>query len=94
MNAKIQFLEKLEKYTGGMNQIAEYLVSVGLVNENQIKTIFAKPENIRAAEIHLLLTNLSSRISFMDYEWTILPNETMKFTIVTENSSKIISWPA
>jgi hypothetical protein len=88
---QIECLSRLNKLEGGIDQILEHLFSEALVNKETVKTVRSSPEPHK--EVYMILNNLSSegKIQLLEYEWTLLPIERIKLTIVSNVSHKEFS---
>jgi hypothetical protein len=87
-NKEIECLLRLDKLENGIDQIIEHLLSEYLVNADIVKTI--KKSSEPAKELYLILKDLSTKrtIQLIEYEWTVLPIERIKLTIVSNISHK------
>lgn len=85
---QIECLSRLNKLQGGVDQILEHLSSESLVSMEAVSAIRSSSEPHK--EIYIILNALSSdgKIQLLEYEWTILPIERIKLTIVSNISYK------
>jgi len=85
---QIECLSRLNKLQAGIDQILEHLLSEGLVNIETIKGVRSSSEPHK--EVYMILNTLSSegKIKLLEYEWTMLPIERIKLTIVSNISHK------
>jgi hypothetical protein len=71
-------------------QILEFLVLERLIPSEEVKRISQLSVTLRGRELYDLVESLRSNpiVQMIDYEWSLLPSERIKITIVTDHSSK------
>jgi hypothetical protein len=85
---KIECLQRLNALSGAVGEIMTFLVGEKLIDLEGVKKISQSSD--RAKDMYMFLANLSKtdKIQMLEYEWTILPIERIKITIVTNMNSK------
>lgn len=90
MKRKVEFLARLFDLLKCRNQILDFLKDEKLVTDDAVQTLLAEHYSSHATRIATLLTELgqADKLQLVDYEWTILPFERLKLTLVTNNQKK------
>lgn len=92
MNKKVECITRFIHLSSSIDNIKSFLVDEKIVNEET----FVPVNTIQAfAElIYLVLSKAlqEDKITLVDYEWTLLPKEQIKITIVTPTAHKIFSY--
>lgn len=91
-NARIRFLEEMDKRNGLFADLALFLLKEGALTPFTVSQLMSKPDHARPAEFYLVLEQNPERFHLVDWEWTVLPTEFMKLTIVTHNGVKEFVW--
>lgn len=68
--------------------ILQFLKQEGFVDDNQMRSV--KNSSDHAKEVQLILRDLQvkNKLQLLEYEWSVLPVENIKITIVTDRDSK------
>jgi hypothetical protein len=90
MIKNIDFLNRLFTLMQNKVEILEHLKSEFLINDDMMQGILTSHHTQHASKIVFLLKDLenSGAIQLLSYEWTILPTEFLKLTIVSKHSKK------
>ena len=90
MRKKIEFLDRLFKVLHCRNDILEYLKVQKLIDDNTMQALLHEQHTTHSTRIAGLLEGLvaEERVQLVSYEWTVLPKELMKLTIVTDTDKK------
>lgn len=85
---QIECLSRLNKLENAVDQILEHLLSESLITKDVVKSIRSSSEPHK--EVYMVLNNLSTegKIQLLEYEWTVLPIERIKLTLVSNVSHK------
>lgn len=85
---QIDCLERLQSLTGQLEEILQFLKLEGLVDDNQMRSV--KNSADHAKEVQLILRDLQVRqkLQLLEYEWSVLPVENIKITIITDRDSR------
>jgi len=89
--AKIQFLARMNKVNCVLQELGDFLMAEKLISKDLISEIHRKNPDMQAQEMYLILAKNTDKFHLVDWEWTILPKEHMKLTIVTHNGVKEFS---
>lgn len=88
--SKIQFLIRLNQLSYCFEGIVEFLKAEKCMSEMAISNLKGKTNEVKAQEIYLALTD--PKFLLVSWDWSILPTEILKLTIVTPNSVKEFSY--
>lgn len=85
---QIECLERLQSLTGQLELILQFLKQEGFVDDNQMRSV--KNSADHAKEVQLILRDLQvkNKLQLLEYEWSVLPVENIKITIITDRDSK------
>jgi hypothetical protein len=71
--------------------ILEFLVAEDLMTREERKGVLASSDVPKA--IHTFLAKMKGKqLQLLEYEWTLLPEERLKITIITDRNSKEFSF--
>jgi len=90
MRKQIEFLDRMFDRLKNRQEILEFLKLTKMINDDQMQTILHEPHQTHSTAIAGLLANLvkDEKVQMVSYDWTILPKETMRLTIVTDLDKK------
>jgi hypothetical protein len=90
MKRRQEFLNRLFDLIKCRTLILEYLKEEKLISDDLVQTLLVEHHSTHAARIATLLDELhkQDRLQLVDYEWTILPFEHLKLTIVSHSGKK------
>jgi len=90
MRKKIEFLDRMFDRLKNRVEILEFLKLSRLINDDTMQSILHGNHKTHSTAIATLLNSLVSeeKVQLISYDWTILPNEVMKLTIVTDADKK------
>lgn len=85
---KVEFLKRLFTLAACQDELIAFLKADRLINDFQLTAI--ANESDKAKYILNLLETLKKeeKLLLLDYEWSILPVERLKLTVVTERNSR------
>lgn len=85
---QIECLARYAELTSHFDDILEFLFSEKLVSRDLIRATKQNPDLPK--EIEALLNSLQqdSKLQLLEYEWSLLPVERIKITLITDNLSK------
>lgn len=91
---KIECLDRLERLTGGMLEIVDFLVEEKILKHEYYHSMRKSP--IPAKELERMLNELKKDniLQLLEYEWIVLPKESIKVTIVTDNAKREFTYAA
>ena len=90
MRKKIEFLDRMFDRLKNRSDILEFLKLHKLINDDVMQNILHENHRTHSTVIASLLQDLvkEEKVQLVSYDWTILPIEIMKLTIVTETDKK------
>lgn len=96
MKRKIEFLTRLFDLLKCRNSLLEYLKEEKLISDDVMQNMLAEHYSTHASKIAFLLQDLqkSDQLQLLDYEWSILPFERLKLTLVTRTGKKEFEYSA
>ena len=94
MRKKIDFLNKLFSVMQCRTEILDFVVQQKFLSESEKRDILLSDPATHASTIANLLNRLASeeKLQLVTYDWTILPKEHMKLSIVGETDNKEITY--
>lgn len=90
MRKKIECLERLFALLKCRNDLLQFLKEEGVINDDTMQNTLHEHHGTHATKIAGMLEEAvrTEKLQLVDYEWTILPIELVKLTIVSRNSKK------
>lgn len=87
---KIQCLDTLFDKLRCRVEIFEFLRDEKLIADDDMQRVLNEMHNTHATHLFNILETLQreDNVQLVDYEWTLLPKELIKLTIVTSNTKK------
>ena len=85
---KIECLERLNKMTGGVDELFAFLKEEKLIDVETAKKIQQSSDRAKNLQIFLSELSKTDKIQMLEYEWQILPVERIKITMVTHRNSR------
>ncbi len=84
---KIQCIERYAALVGDYGDLVDFMLEEKIMHDSQIAEF--KKETQKALYLWKLLAGeRDKKIMLLDFEWSLLPVERLKITIVTERTSK------
>jgi len=96
MKRRVEFLNRIFDLIKCRTLILQWLKEEKLVTDDLVQTLLNEHHSAHATRIATLLAELSKsdKLQLVDYEWTILPFEHLKLTLVSSNSKKEFEYNA
>jgi hypothetical protein len=90
MRKKIEFLDRLFKLLKCRQEILEFLKAEKLITDDTMQLILHDHHQTHSTKVAVLLEELlqQDKLQLADYEWTLLPHELMKLTLVSQSARK------
>lgn len=90
MKRKIEFLDRLFKVLQCRVEILQFLKDEKLITDDVMQNLLHDQHQQHSTKIAMMLEELaqSDKLQLVDYQWTILPNELLKLTIVSAEAKK------
>jgi hypothetical protein len=91
LNHEIKCLARLDELVTTNLTILEFLVAEDLMTKEERKVVLASSDVPKS--IHTFLAKMKGKqLQLLEYEWTLLPEERLKITIITDRNSKEFSF--
>ncbi len=96
MRKKIECLERLFALLKCKVELLEFLKEEKVINDDQMQGLLSSHHSGHSTRIATILEDASKseKLQLVDYEWTILPVELVKLSIVSHNSKKEFTFSA
>ncbi len=91
---EIECLQRLNSLTPVFEEITQWLLLDFLISPEEVKTFRNSPETIKMLYHKLLELNSSRVLQLFEMEWSLLPVELIKISLVTQRGQKEISYGA
>lgn len=90
MKRQIDFLDRLFVKLKCRVEILQFLKDEKMISDDEMQTLLHEQHQTHSTKIAMMLNDLlqSEKLQLVDYEWTILPKELMRLTIVSETAKK------
>jgi hypothetical protein len=85
---KVEFLKRLFLLGACQDDLINFLKTEKLINDFQLTAIFNESDKAKYLQNLLEELKRSDKLLLLDYEWSILPVERLKLTVVTERNSR------
>lgn len=92
MNKKVECIKRLFKKNQSYNEICEWLVAQKLATQQEVNSYTRDQERADFIYNTLLKAEEDEFLQLLDFEWTILPLETIKITCVTEREEIVFAY--
>jgi len=90
MKRRVEFLNRIFDLLRCRTAILEYLKEEKLITDNAVQTLLNEHHSLHASRIATLFEDLhkNDKLQLVDYEWTILPFEHLKLTLISHSGKK------
>jgi len=90
MKRRVEFLNRIFDLLKCRTTILDFLKEEKLITDDMVQTLLNEHHSSHASRIANLLADLAKqdKLQLVDYEWTILPTEHLKLTLVTDHNKK------
>ena len=90
MKLKVEFLNRLFQLRHCKHELLDFLIQSKFITEEEVKDILIAAPLTHAQLIYNILYELEKddKIQLVSYEWTVLPKEKGKFSLVTDYDTK------
>jgi hypothetical protein len=90
MRRRIEFLNRIFDLLKCRTLILNFLKEEKLITDDVVQTLLNEHHTVHASRIATLLAELAKqdKLQLVDYEWTILPTEHLKLTLITAHNKK------
>jgi hypothetical protein len=91
LNSEIKCLARLDELLASNESIMEFLVAEDLMTREERKALLASSDVPKS--LHGFLGKMKGKqLQLLEYEWTVLPEERLKVTVITDRNSKEFSF--
>jgi len=90
MKRRVEFLNRIFDLLKCRTTILNFLKEEKLITDDAVQTLMNEHHSSHAIRIANLLADLAKqdKLQLVDYEWTILPVEHLKLTLVTTHTKR------
>ena len=85
---EINCLQRLQDTTGQLEDILQFLKLENLVDDGQLKTIHMAADHAKEVQAILRKLQSASKVQMLVIEWSVLPVENIRISIVTDRNHK------
>ncbi len=86
MNRQIECMARLMAIDGSLDDVVDFLIEEKIIDASVLP--YYKREPNKPLFLWTLISNAKEKVMLFDFEWSILPIERIKITIVTNSTSK------
>jgi hypothetical protein len=90
-NLEIKCLARLDELLATNGTIMEFLIGEDLLSKEERKAMLSASDVPKSLQAHLASLR-GKRLQLLEYEWTLLPEERLKVTIITDRNSREFSF--
>lgn len=96
MKKQVEFLNRLFDLLKCRSSLLEYLKEEKLITQDIVQALLTEHQSSHAAKIIAILTDLhkNDKLQLVDFEWTILPYEHLKLTLISHSGKKEFEYNA
>jgi hypothetical protein len=88
---EIECLQRLQELTPVYEELLQFFTQQLLITNEELKVIRDSPEQAKLLQRKLATLSKERKLQLMEYEWTILPVERIKLTMVADNGHREIT---
>ena len=94
MKRKIECLERLFNLLKCKVDLLQYLKEDGVITDDTMQRLLNDHHSLHANRIATIMEDAvrENKLQLVDYEWSILPMELVRLTIVSNKSKKIFEY--
>lgn len=85
---EIECLHRLHQLTPAYEELLQFLTQELLISKEELKAIRLSPEQAKMLQNKLATLSNDRKLQLLEYEWSILPVERIRITLVTDTSQK------
>lgn len=79
---------RLHQLTPAYEELLQFLTQELLLTKEELKAIRSSPEQPKLLQAKLASLSADRKLQLLEYEWTILPVERIRITLVTDRGHK------
>jgi hypothetical protein len=88
---EIECLKRLQELSPVYEELIAFFMQELLMTKEELKIIKSSPEQGKLLQAKLASLSVENKIQLLEYEWSILPVERIKISIVTDRGFKEFS---
>lgn len=81
-------LKRLQELTPFFEELTQFLAQEYLLSKEELKAFKSSPEQVRLLHTKLVSLSEERKIQLLEYEWTLLPVERIRLTLVTSSGHR------
>lgn len=85
---EIQCLKRLQELSPMFEELCQFLLQEYLLTKDELRVIRESPEKERMLQTMLASLQENRKLQLLEYEWTILPVERIRITIITDTGHR------
>lgn len=85
---EIECLRRLQELSPMFEELCSFLLQEYLLSKEEYKVIRSSPEQARMLQAKLAFLSEERKIQLLEYEWTLLPVERIRITLITDTGHK------
>lgn len=90
-NTEIRFLARLDELIASNSMIMDFLQHEDLMSKEERRAVTGASDPAKALQLHIAKMK-GNKLQLLEYEWSILPEERLKLTIITDRDTKEFSY--
>lgn len=94
MKRKIECLERLFSLLKCKVELLQFLKEERIITDDIMQTLLVQHHSMHANKIATIMAEATrdTKLQLVDYEWSILPLELVRLTIVTHNTKRVFEY--
>lgn len=88
---EVECIKRLQELTPVYDELVAFLLQELLISKEELKVFKNSPEQARLLQAKLSALSEERKIQLLEWEWSILPVERIKLSIVTDRGFKEFS---
>lgn len=85
---ELECLKRLQGLTPVQDELIAYLLQEYLLTQEELKVIKSESDQLRLLYMKLHTLSEERKIQLLEFEWSLLPTERIKLTLVTDRGFK------
>jgi len=89
---KVEFINRLLRLSHCYEELVQFLIDERMISDFEMSSLKDEADKPRLIYEYLEKLKKEEKLLLLDYEWTILPIERLKLTVVTARDSREFSY--
>lgn len=85
---EVECLKRLQELSPVFEELMQFLLQEYFLDKDELKAIKNSPEQARKLQAKLATLSEDRKLQLLDYEWTLLPVERIRLTLLTSTASR------